>query len=169
MPNGRHCERPVYATVPHVLENQCRSSSEWEAANRSRRLQQTALCSYTFHYHLSWVCALSLQPCAVCNQSQCIGLAWSPYSIHLVISISCHSYPVPQKALLPHWCMISICIVFIILFLFNAYFPKKEVYSCARCKGNFHTAVDLVLMVFVNVASVKSALSLTDLHLGVVA
>ena len=37
-----------------------------------------------------------------------------------------------------HPCMIQICTFFIVLFAFNLYFPKKEVYSCSRCKSNFH-------------------------------
>ena len=98
--NGQHSEKPVYATATPLLENLCESSLEWEAANRSRRLQQTALCSHTLHYHLSQVCALSPQPCAVCAWSWCIGLAWSPYFIHLAISVTCCLYLVPLKALL---------------------------------------------------------------------
>ena len=98
--NNRHSERPVYATATPLLENLCESSLEWEAANRSRRLRQTALCSLTLHYHLSWVCALSPQPRAVCARSWCIGLAWLPYSIHLAISVMRCSYLVPLKALL---------------------------------------------------------------------
>ena len=137
--NSWHSERPVYVTAIPWLENLCKSSLEWGAANRLRRLRQTALCSYTYHYHLSWVCALLLQPCAMCNQSWCIGLAWLPYSFHLVISAMHCLYLVPNKALLiPAQCMLVICITFIILFLFNITFPKREVYPCTCCKGNFH-------------------------------
>ena len=130
--NGWHSERPVYATATPLPENPCESSLEWEAANRSRRLQQTALCSYTTHYHPSWVWALLPQPRAMCNRSQCIGLAWSPYSIHLAISITHCSYLVPQQSPPYPWCRLAVCITFIILFTLNHAFPKKEAYACVK-------------------------------------
>ena len=64
--------------------------------------------------------------------------------------------------------MLAICITFIIIFSLNLVFPKKDVYPCTCCKQNFTTLAS-VATVFVNVASLVSALSQTVSHSEVVA
>ena len=49
-----------------------------------------------------------------------------------VAHISYHSKPSLS------WCMLAICITFIILFTLNHMFSKKEAYPCTCCKLPFH-------------------------------
>ena len=81
----------------------------------------------------------SLAPC-VLNHGVLVLLDCLTYSLHLAICVTCCSYPVPPKSPPYHHprCMLAICITFIILFMFNAAFPKKQVYPCTRCKLDFH-------------------------------
>ena len=162
--NGQHSKRPVYTTATPLLENLCKSSLEWEAANRSRRLWLTALCSHTLHYHLSWVCALLPQPRAMCSRSWRIGLAWSPYSIHLAISVTRCSYLVPRKALLTSVHAIYLHHLHHPLHPQPCVSQRKRPIPALIAKSST-TILESDPTVFVNAASPKSALSPTVLRL----
>ena len=79
----------------------------------------------------------SLTPCVLDHGVLVLLDRPTPFILQLALRIAHISYHL--KALLPNpWCMLAICITFIILFSLNAMFPKKQAYPCTRCKLDFH-------------------------------